>query len=78
MRTTKKMIALCTAATGALALLAGCSHNGSPTSTTATTQLVGPNGKVYSGTQNQITQKVGEDYGQSLKAMAEQRASARQ
>jgi hypothetical protein len=60
------------AATASLVLLAGC-HSGPTNPATEPAQMVGPGGKVYTGTQNQVSEKVGQDYGAGLKAMAEQR-----
>ena len=62
----RKMLAVWVAATISLGLLAGCNSG-------AKAELTGPNGKTYSGTEHQVTQKVGADYGAGLKAMAEQR-----
>ena len=67
-----KAMVLCLTATASLGLLAGC-HSGSTDPSTTAVTMNGPNGKVYSGTQNQVTTKVGEDYGAGLKSMAEQR-----
>lgn len=65
-------MAICVAAAASLALLAGC-HSGAQSSAQQV-QMQGPGGKVYSGSQNQVTTQVGQDYGQGLKAMASQRS----
>lgn len=60
----------------ALLSCAGCnSESSTKVSASQPTQVAAPNGKVYKGTQNQITSNMGMDYGQGLRNMAAQRAA---
>lgn len=55
---------------------AGCHGTSSGTGTsTQSVRVVGASGKVYSGTQSQVTSSMGQDYAQGLRNMAAQRGA---